>query len=141
MTGLRITRRTWAAAGHVGALASLALTCRMLGLLPSPLWGGVGGGGRSRGTTICPHGVSRESGPSAIAQSRHGNVNSPARCGPRRRKRSGNSGGTCATGFPPEAHISVAKFELAATSSTLLVTRGALLSRSMVVSTERDRPL
>src|SRR5262249_37527131 len=44
-----------------------------------------GGGGRSRGTTICPHGASREFGPSAIAQSRHGNVNSPARCGLRRR--------------------------------------------------------
>src|SRR5215472_5963119 len=111
----------------------------MLGLLPSPLWGGVGGGGRSRSTTICPHGVSREFGPNAIAQSRRGSVNSPARCGPRRRKRSGNSGGTCATGFPPEAHIYVAKFELAATSSILLVTLGASLSRSMVVSTERDR--
>src|SRR5262249_42359564 len=61
--------------------------------------------GRSRGTTICPHGVSREFGPSAIAQSRHGSVNSPARCGPRRRKRSGNSGGTCATCFAPEAHV------------------------------------
>jgi len=98
------------------------------------------GGGRSRGTTICPHGTSREFGPNAIAQSRHGSVNSPARCGPRRRKRSGSSGGTCAIGFPLEAHISVAKFELAATSSTLVVTRGALLSRLTAASMERNQP-
>src|SRR5262249_59544433 len=101
---------------------------------------GVGGGGRSWGPTICPHGTSRESGPTAIAQSCHGIVNSPARCGPRRRKQSGNFGGTCATGFPPEVHISVAKFELAATSSILLVTRDALLSRLTAASMERNPP-
>src|SRR6266513_4659743 len=111
----------WTEAGRVGALASLALPCRVLGLLPSPLWGGVGGGGRSWGTTTCPHGTNRESGPSAIAHSCHDTVGSPASCDQHLRKRSGNCGGTCATGFRRKAHISVAKFELTVTSSILLV--------------------
>jgi hypothetical protein len=32
-----------------------------LGLLPSPLWGGVGGGGRSNDTRTCPQATSSES--------------------------------------------------------------------------------
>src|SRR5262249_55958275 len=106
-----------------------------LGRLPSPLWGGVGGGGRSSETKTCPKAMSRDPAPSGIVRSCHRSVASPARCALLRRKPNASCGGIFGTEFLRQALISVAKLESDATSPILPVTRDVSSSKSMEAST------
>ena len=110
-----------------------------LGVLPSPLWGGVGGGGRSKDTTRCPRRMNREFGRSAIVRSCRRNAVWRVRCGRPQPKPSASFGGICATVSLRLARIFAAKFALTVTSPTLPVTRRALSSRSMAASTAQHQ--
>ena len=107
---------------------------------PQPAGEGLGVGVAVRTRQTCPQRTTRKSGRSAIARSSHRSVALPVQCALPPRKPSASSGGICATEFLRLAHISGGRFELAATSPILPVTRHALSSRSMAASTERGQP-
>ena len=106
----------------------------------SPLWGGVGGGGRSEDATKCPQ---RERAANlGYARSYDRDAATPPgarRCGRPRQKPNANSGGTCAIVSLRRVRTFVAKFESAVTSPTLPVTRHASSSRSMAASTAQHQ--
>jgi hypothetical protein len=105
---------------------------------PQPAGVGLGVGVEVRTRQTCPQRT--KSGRSAIVRSCRRSVALPVQCALPPRKPSASSGGICATEFLRLAHISGGRFELAATSPILPVTRHALSSRSMAASTERGQP-